>query len=172
MLNEDRLDLKCKKQTHQGSAITKFMGLFLIVGSLSLFGLWFNYDFLPSLIKKQIKLKVSKTEQKNNLQILWEQDIQEMSNKQIFHSGFSSIGKVRVFMLDANLHSQLKNLKAPFKQKKNGQNLLEVSFMSHYSNIDDSEKIIIQYNLTDKDNGNMFWEHSRTVSVPTGLLNK
>jgi len=171
--NNDEPSLKSIKQSSLNTVIFRLTGLFLIVGSLSLFALWLNYDFLPALIKQDLRLEsldISLPKQKSSLQILWERDIEVMSNEKILHSGFNSVRKVRVFMLDENLHSQLMHLKAPFRQQRNGQNLLEVSFMSHHSDIDKSEKLIIQYNLTDKDSGNMFWEHSRTITLPPELL--
>lgn len=149
---------------------TKFMGLFLIVGSLVLLSLWLTYDFLPALKEPQKKNRLATKSKKNALQKLWEEDINKMLEERIFDKGIGSIRKVRVFMLDKNLHSQFKKLKTPFKYSKNGQNLLEVSFMSHHSDIDNSEKLIVQYNLTDKDSGNMFWEHSRTITIPNSIV--
>lgn len=152
------------------SSHSKFMGMFLIVGSMTLFTLWFVYDFYPSMNQKDQVLIKAKKHKKSGLQKLWEGDIKKMYEEKAFHSGISSVKIVRVFMLDQNLHAQFKHLKTPFKQKKNGQNLLEVSFMSHHSDIDKSEKIIVQYNLTDKESGNMFWEHSRTLTIPDEML--
>ena len=150
---------------------TKYMGLFLIVGSLMLLTLWLVYDFLPSINKSGEAIQTqSKSRNKSALQGLWEDDIKKMVEEKIFPKEITSVRKVRVFMLDENLHSQLKYLQTPFRQKKNGQHLLEVSFMSHHSDVDDSEKLIVQYNLTDKDSGNMFWEHSRTLTVPDEML--
>lgn len=159
----------------QPSSTNKFLGLFLIVGSLSLLYLWIIYDFAPSLeLKKKNRItkvkKISKVKQKSPLQKLWEEDIVKMHKAKLFDKGISSIRKVRVFLLDQNLHSQMKGLKTPFRYKKSGQNLLEVSFMSHHSELDDQEKLVVQYNLTDKDSGNMFWEHSRTITIPKEMV--
>jgi len=149
---------------------SKYLGLFLIAGSLTVFTLWFAYDFLPSFNHKNSATKTSNKAKKSGLQKIWEADINKMLEEKIFHKGISSVGKVRVFMLDQNLHSQFEHLTTPFKYKKNGQNLLEVSFMSHHSDIEKTEKLIVQYNLTDKDSGNMFWEHSRTITIPDEML--
>jgi hypothetical protein len=158
------------KNLQKPGSHAKYMGLFLIIGSLTLLALWFNYDLLPSLNKQTTIKKLKSSQKKSGLQKLWEDDIKKMLEEKIFDNGISSVRIVRVFMLDENLHSQFKHLKAPFKQKKDGQNLLEVSFMSHHSDIEKAEKLIVQYNLTDKDSGNMFWEHSRTINIPDEML--
>lgn len=159
----------------QPSSVNKFLGLFLIIGSLGLLSLWVVYDFVPSLGLEQRtftiqKISKKKGKRKSSLQALWEEDIVKMHKEKLFDNGIASIKKVRVFLLDKNLHSQMKGLKAPFRYKKSGQNLLEVSFMSHHSELDDSEKLVVQYNLTDKDSGNMFWEHSRTITIPKEMV--
>ena len=160
---------KSSKISGKSRSATQYMGLFLIIGSLTLLFLWTVYDFLPSL-NSTASEKIQKAHNKSGLQRLWEEDIKKMIKEKAFNKGISSIRKVRVFMLDKNLHSQFKHLKTPFKQKRNGQNLLEVSFMSHHSDLEESEKLIVQYNLTDKDSGNMFWEHSRTITIPDEML--
>lgn len=170
MKETETVSKEIKKEPVSTESHAKYMGLFLIVGSLTLFTLWFVYDFLPAAKQKTEISEVSKGQRKSGLQKLWEADIKKMYEENVFHKGLSSIRMVRVFMLDENLHAQFKHLKTPFKQKKNGQNLLEVSFMSHHSDLDESEKIIVQYNLTDKDSGNMFWEYSRTLTVPEEML--
>lgn len=157
------------------SSNSKYFGLFLIVSSLTCLALWYRYELQPSLdkaahLQKPAKQKTQE-KPKTKLQALWEKDIQEMLKKGIFHKEISSIKKIRLFLLDENLHSQFKGLKAPFKySSKNGRNLLEISFMSHHSELEKQDKIIIQYNLVSKQTGEMFWEHSRTINIPDGTL--
>ena len=152
------------------SSGSKLLGLCLILGSTGLLYEYFANDIL-ALLQPTPKIQIVKTHNKKSaLQKLWEEDIRKMIDEKVFNNGIASIRKVRVFMLDKNLHSQFEQLKAPFKYNKHGQNLLEVSFMSHYSDADKSEKLIVQYNLTDKDSGNMFWEHSRTITIPDSMI--
>lgn len=152
---------------------SKFFGLLLIVSSLVSLGIWYQYEFIPSSNKGVIKEKVtSNPKAKAPLQKIWEKDIKLMVEKKLFNQEITSLYKVRVFLLDQNLHSHFKGLKAPFKFNKKGANLLEVSFMSHYSELDKEDKLIIQYNLISRNDRNMFWEYSRTIPLPKDLLNR
>ena len=154
----------------KSSSYQKFFGLFLIMASLTAVTfLWTskppNNNKLNSNTKKT---KVFKA--KSEFQSLWEKDIKEMVKDELFHKEISSLKKVRIFLLDENLHRHFKGLSAPFKFHQNGQNLLEVSFMSHHSENEGTDKLVVQYNLIDKDSGNMFWEHSRTINLKSNVL--
>ncbi|MGH1469054.1 MAG: hypothetical protein ACRBBP_09275 [Bdellovibrionales bacterium] len=151
---------------------SKFFGLFLIVSSLVALALWFRYDFSPGLNNPSSK-SVSKAKklEKGELQTLWEEDIQKMHEDNLFHEHIGSLNKVRIFLLDQNLHQHFDKLKTPFKFTKKGQNFLEVSFMSHHSELDNTDKLVVQYNLIDKFSKEMFWEHSRTITLPDSVLN-
>lgn len=106
----------------------------------------------------------------NSLQSIWLKDINEMKKKNLFDKRINSISKIKVFMLDENLHSFLKDLKAPFKTQKKGLYTLEISFMSHFSEEDQSEKVITQYNLIQNESGNMIWELSRALNISNSKL--
>lgn len=154
-----------KSSSHQ-----KFFGIFLIVSSLvAVFVLWCSeplFEETSSTSHKQSKkLKVE-----SKLQKIWEKDIKEMVKEDLFNKEIFSIKKVRLFLLDENLHRHFKKLHAPFKLNNDGKNLLEVSFMSHHSENENTDKLVIQYNLTDKDSRNMFWEHSRTITLDPDIL--
>jgi len=171
-VNQPLSEQNGQKQHSPSRALQKAIGVTLAIASFSLFSLWLLIDFLPFIesFPHQKQIKRVDTISKSPFQVLWEQDIKEMFAEKVFPQEISSIGKIRVFMLDQNLHSQFQKISAPFKQKRDGQNLLEVSFMSHRSDDDNSQKLIIQYNLTDKDSGNMFWEHSRVLTVSNSML--
>ncbi len=152
---------------------SKFFGIFLIVSSLVALSIWVRYE-LPSEINQATQkksIKESKKISKGELQALWEKDIAEMYTKKLFHKDIKSLNKVRIFLLDQNLHKHFDKLKTPFKFTKTGKNLLEVSFMSHHSELDNTDKLVVQYNLIDKFSKEMFWEHSRTITLPDSILN-
>lgn len=149
----------------------KLFGAFLIISSLTaVFLLW--QSELSNTPVKTLSKKERKKLSKSKLQKIWEKDIKEMLEEKLFHKEITSLKKVRVFLLDENLHKHFKSLKTPFKFNKKGRNLLEVSFMSHHSENENTDKLVIQYNLTSKQTGNMFWEHSRTIDLDESILTK
>ncbi len=155
-----------KKSSH-----SKYLGLLIIASSLvSLFILYRTE--LPNQVKNPIKVtRINTKRKKSKLQALWEEDIKKMKKENLFHKEISSLKKVRVFLLDENLHKHFKGLKTPFKYNNKGRNLLEVSFMTHFSENENKDKLIVQYNLTDKGSKNMFWEFSRTINLDDDFLN-
>ncbi len=149
---------------------SKFFSILLIISSLTGLGIWIRYE-LPSEVLHTGKPPVrTQKAVKAPLQKIWEDDIKNMVSEKLFDKEITSLYKVRVFLLDQNLHEHFKGLKAPFKFNRKGLNLLEVSFMSHYSELEKQNKLIIQYNLVNRESGNMFWEHSRTVLLPEGFV--
>ncbi len=150
----------------------RHLSLFLIIASLLALGLWLKYgDLILSSRSINSLAFIGIKEHGSRLQTLWEDDIKKMRDKNLFHSKITSLNKIHLFLLDQNLHKHFDKLRAPFKFSKNGKNLLEISFMSHYSELDNTNKLIVQYNLIDKHSREMFWEYSRTITLPKNILN-
>ncbi len=157
---------------NKGTLNQKYLGFFLIISSLTALILLLKYgDFISTSNGKKKSILAIKQEKKSLFQLLWEEDIKKMYNKNLFHNNIVSLNRVRIFLLDQNLHRHFDKLKAPFKVNKNGNNLLEVSFMSHHSQLDNTDKLIVQYNLINKHSKEMFWEYSRTIILPDSILN-
>ncbi len=155
--------------------IIKLTGLSIIC--ISFFGLYtlyidteaeLNFPIRSDLKKKPQLKKISNKKQKASKtepKILkpWKEDLLKLDKSNLLPYEWDSIKKVRVILLDENLHSQLKGLRPPIRTKKEGSYILEVSFMSHETeSIENSGKlgIITQYNLIHIQTGEMIWEHS------------
>jgi len=156
------------------SIVEKVFGLFII--SLGLIGLYKLYidDFTPSspVKKKEIsgdKEVLIKTE-KSKLTKLWRNDFLDMTKKGLKPSEFDSISNLKVYMLDKNLHFLLDDLKAPLKSQKDGHYTLETSFISHFSEEQNKNVLIIQYNFIENETGNMVLETSRQITLEDDFL--
>jgi len=126
----------------------------------------------PEKLPNQMRSKTSqsrKNYQKNkssNLLLSWESNLNELKSSGLLPTNkWSDITKVRVILLDENLHPYFQSLKPPIKTRKTGHYILEVSFMSHEADTDKEVKktgIITQYNLIDITSEEMVWEYSST----------
>lgn len=150
----------------QKSPFGQFLGLSIVVLGIG------SLVYLTSLPQntKNVEIKYQKKSKSHNiLQTLWERDFQQMKESNEMDDRLKQASQIRVFMLDKNLHKFFKGLNSPIKINSRGLYLLEVSFMSHHSELDGLNKIIIQYNLIENNTKEMLYEVSRTVTVPKNI---
>lgn len=148
----------------------KFLGLSLILISvIGVFSLLLNDGDLQVFNPEIRNTSKDKVFASSKLLKPWKRNLEELKKMNIIPKNqWSRIKKVRVILLDENLHPFLKNLRPPIDTSKNGDFTLEVSFMSHKSEVrsgDGEVGIISQYNLIDNNSKEMVWEHSSTFYI-------
>ena len=158
-----------KDQKETNNIIEQVFGILLILGGL----IGFKLLFQNSIVKEKATDK--QTEQKfeiaeNPLSVIWKKDFQEMSSEE--SAPFKKVNSLKVFMLDRNLHTLLEGLKPPITTKMDKPLQLEVSFMTHRSEIKEKDMLIIQYNFIDTVSENMILEMSRQIELTDNFLAK
>lgn len=148
--------------------IEQIFGILLILGGLFGFKLLYQNSIVD---KKPAKAKVQNPRlNENPLTLLWKEDYEKMSPEEL--ATLEKVNSLKVFMLDKNLHKFLKDLKAPITTKMDKPLQLEVSFMTHRSEIQEKDMLIIQYNFIDTASENMIREMSRQIQLSDDFLAK
>lgn len=140
----------------------KIFGILLIFGGL--IGLTLLFDD-PVNEKSNVKIVEQATlkDNKNKLSLIWRKDFEKMRFNET--DPFKKVNSIKVFMLDKKLHHLMAGLKPPISTGVDKPLQLEVSFMTHKSEIQEKNMLVIQYNFIDTASENMVQEFSRQIEL-------
>lgn len=108
--------------------------------------------------------KIKKNTKNIFINQVWHDDIKRLIKSGEIPNAWSKINQIIFIATDPETKELTKYLKAPVKINKSGEYRLEISVISHQSDLNKTQ-ILLQHNIIQNDNDDTIWEINRTYNL-------